>query len=138
MLSSSHLKTKENQSFRTSKIQRSFDSPNVCCRLPRTRDRTCWVIPVNTMYQVYMELPYSKEVEPVVFAGLPGWLSGESACQCRSSNRLRLDFWVRKIHWRRKWQTTTVFLPGKSHGQRSLVSYSPWGCKIARHDLATK
>ena len=31
--------------------------------------------------------------------------------------------------WRRKWQPTTVFLPGKSHGQRSLVGYSPWGCK---------
>ena len=31
-----------------------------------------------------------------------------------------------------------VFLPGKSHGKRSLAGYSPWGCKRARHDLATK
>ena len=31
--------------------------------------------------------------------------------------------------WRRKWLTTPVFLPGKSHGHKSLVSYSPWGCK---------
>ena len=30
---------------------------------------------------------------------------------------------------RRKWQLTPVFLPGKSHGQRSLVGYSPWGHK---------
>ena len=30
---------------------------------------------------------------------------------------------------RRKWQPTPVFLPGKSHGQRSLVGYSPWGHK---------
>ena len=30
---------------------------------------------------------------------------------------------------RRKWQPTPVFLPGKFHGQRSLVGYSPWGCK---------
>jgi len=36
---------------------------------------------------------------------------------------------VRKIPWRRKWQPTPVFLPGKSHGQRSLVGYSPQGCK---------
>ena len=36
---------------------------------------------------------------------------------------------VRKIPWRRKWQPTPVFLPGKSHGQRSLVGYSPWGHK---------
>ena len=37
--------------------------------------------------------------------------------------------WVRKILWRRKWQPTPVLLPGKFHGQRSLVGYSPWGCK---------
>ena len=37
--------------------------------------------------------------------------------------------WVRKIPWSRKWQPTPVFLPGKSHGQRSLMCYSPWGCK---------
>ena len=30
---------------------------------------------------------------------------------------------------RRKWQPTPVSLPGESHGQRSLVGYSPWGCK---------
>ena len=35
--------------------------------------------------------------------------------------------WVRKIPWKRKWQPTPEFLPGKPHGQRSLVSYSPWG-----------
>ena len=35
----------------------------------------------------------------------------------------------RMMCWRRKWQPTPVFLPGKSHGQRSLVGYSPWGCK---------
>ena len=32
-----------------------------------------------------------------------------------------------KILWSRKWQPAPVFLPGKSHGQRSLVGYSPWG-----------
>ena len=36
---------------------------------------------------------------------------------------------VGKISWNRKWQPTPVFLPGKSHGQRSLAGYSPWGCK---------
>ena len=55
------------------------------------------------------------------------WLSGKgSACQCR---RCRFNPWVRKIPWRRKWQPTPVFLPGKSHGQRSPTGYSPWGCK---------
>ena len=59
----------------------------------------------------------------IVIMGLPRWLSGkESPCQCR---RPRLGPWVGKIPWRRKWQPTPVFLPGKSHGQRSLAIYSP-------------
>ena len=35
----------------------------------------------------------------------------------------------RKEGWRRKWQPTLVFLPGKFHGQRRLEGYSTWGCK---------
>ena len=57
--------------------------------------------------------------------GLPWWLSSkEPAQQCR---RRRFDSWVGKRPWRRKWQPTPVFLPGKSHGQRNLVGYSLWG-----------
>ena len=37
-----------------------------------------------------------------------------------------------------KQQTTPVFLPGESHGQRSMAGYSPWGYKRAEHDVATK
>ena len=37
--------------------------------------------------------------------------------------------WVEKIPWSRKWQSIPVFLPGKFHGQRNLVCYSPWGRK---------
>ena len=49
-----------------------------------------------------------------IFQGLPRWLSGkESAYQCR---RHRFNSWVGRIPWRRKWQPTTVSLPGKSHG----------------------
>ena len=39
------------------------------------------------------------------------------------------DLWVKEIPWRRKWQTTPVFLPEESHGQRSLVGYSARGRK---------
>ena len=39
------------------------------------------------------------------------------------------DPWVRKIPWRREWLPTPAFLPGESHGQRSLAGYSSWGCK---------
>ena len=59
--------------------------------------------------------------------GLSRWYSGkESACQHR---RRRFSPWAEKIPWRRKWQPTPVSLPGKSHGQRSLMGCSPWGRK---------
>ena len=43
--------------------------------------------------------------------------------------RYRFDTWVRKVICRRKWLPSPVFLPGELLGQRSLVGYSPWGCK---------
>ena len=39
----------------------------------------------------------------------------------------RSDPWVGKIPWSRAWQPTPIFLPGESHGQRSLAGHSPWG-----------
>ena len=42
---------------------------------------------------------------------------------------IRFNPWVRKIPGKREWQSTPVFLPGQSHGQKSLAGYSPWGCK---------
>ena len=62
--------------------------------------------------------------------GLPRWCHGkESACQCRRRKRHRFNPSVGKIPWSREWQPTPVFLPEKSHIQRSLAGYSPWGCK---------
>ena len=40
--------------------------------------------------------------------------------------------------WRRKWQPTPVFLPGKSHGQRSLSEYNPWGRRRVGNELTTE
>ena len=48
---------------------------------------------------------------------------------CQQYRRRGFDHWVGKIPWRRTWQLTPVLLPGKSHGWRSLVGYSPLGCK---------
>ena len=54
------------------------------------------------------------------------WLSGkECACHCR---RCRFNPWVRKIPWKRKWQSAPAFLPGKLHGLRRLAG-SSWGHK---------
>ena len=61
------------------------------------------------------------------FTCFAGGTSGkESACQSR---KCRFDPWVWKIPWNRKWLPTPVFLPGKFHGQKSLVGYSSWGHK---------
>ena len=52
----------------------------------------------------------------------------EPACQCRRCKRHGFDPWVGKIPWRRA-RPTLLFLPGESHGQRSLVGYGPWVAK---------
>ena len=60
----------------------------------------------------------------------PWWLSG---CRIhpRYKNCRKCGFspWAGKILWRRKWKPALAFLPGRSHGQRSLVGYRPWGHK---------
>ena len=64
---------------------------------------------------------------------VPSCSGKESACQ----RRYGFDPWVGRILWRRKWQPTPVFLHGEFHGQRSLVGYSLWGCRV-RQDWATE
>ena len=67
--------------------------------------------------------------------GFPGGVHGEDpACQYRDAKRRVFDPWVGKIPWRRKWQPTPVFFPGESHGQRSLVGYSPQGHNASECD----
>ena len=62
--------------------------------------------------------------------GFPGGTSGkEPTCQRRRCKRHGFDPWVGKISWRRAWPPTPVFLPGESHGQRSLVGYNSEGHK---------
>ena len=62
--------------------------------------------------------------------GFPDGASGKvPACQCRRHKRYMFNPWVGMIPWRRACQPTPVFLPGKSHGQWSLVSYGPQDLK---------
>ena len=104
---------------------------------------------LETLLSIFLVIPKSGIIESygksilfyflknfhIVFHGFPGSFSAkESTCQCR---RHGFDPWVGKIPWRRTWPPTPVFLPGESHGQRSLAGYGPWGHRV-RHDLATK
>ena len=64
------------------------------------------------------------------YTGLPGGSEVKvSACVCMQCGRPGFNSWVGNIPWRRKWQSTPIFLPGEFHGQRSLVGCSPRGCK---------
>ena len=61
----------------------------------------------------------------------PCWLAGSrfisSGCPNSSNSVHSINNWYLYTHWRRQWHPTPVFLPGKSHGRRSLVDCSPWG-----------
>ena len=70
-----------------------------------------------------------QHMQSINFCTTGGTSSKEPACQCRRLRRSKFDPWVRKIPWRRAWQPNPVFLPGESNWQRSLVGYSPRGCK---------
>ena len=60
-------------------------------------------------------------------AGFPGGSEGKASA-CNVGDLSSIPGWGR-FPWRRKWQPTSVLLPGKPHGWRSLVGYSPWTCK---------
>ena len=68
------------------------------------------------------------------------WASQVAQWQRKFHVSMHTEFspWARKIPWRRKWQLTSVFLPWKSHGQKNLAGYFPWGYKRVRCNLATK
>ena len=71
-----------------------------------------------------------ENISWISYKGFPGGANGkESACQRRWCRRHGFNLWVGKIPYSKKWQPAPVFLPGKFHGQRSLESYDPWGCK---------
>jgi len=72
------------------------------------------------------QLAFTKQVR-VCAKGLPWWFSGKESSQ--NAGDAGLIPGLRRSPWRRKWQSTPVFLPGESHGLRSLVGYSPWGCE---------
>ena len=77
-----------------------------------------------------MKLHLYLQPLPIASLGFPGGAGGkDSVCQFRRHKRPGFDLWVWNIPW--KWERlhSPVFLPGKSHGQRRLVGYSPWGHK---------
>ena len=108
----------------------SFGSPSSIKEVPALTivERRLRVIEELTM--ALLPLGISKPIFPGTFPDFSGGTSGkEPGCQCRRHKRCGFDPRVRKIPWRREWQPTPVLLPGKFHGWRSLVGYSPWDRK---------
>ena len=67
-------------------------------------------------------LPLNNQVSPDLWIAFP----------------LRFHPCLQKTLWRRKWQPISIFLPGKSHEQRSLLGFNPWWPKRVQHDWVTK
>ena len=97
---------------------------------PRVEQVSLMDLPSNTASKFGNTLSHALWASQVVLV-----VKKESACQSRRHKRHRFDPWVGKIPWRRAQWPTSVSLPGKSHGQSSLMSYSPWGRRV-RHDWA--
>ena len=85
---------------------------------------------ILTTLKKYVSIIYSSRT----YMGLPTWLSSkECACQCRGHQRHRFNPWVGKIPGGGNGKLLApLFLPGRSHRQRSLVGYSPW---VTAHKL---
>ena len=92
---------------------------------------------IMTMLNVYWVLPMCQVL---VYMFLCGFLClfFKRVPSANAGDSGSIPGWGRFNLWRRKWQPTPVFSPGKSHRQRSLAAYSPWGCKRARHDKKNK
>ena len=90
-----------------------------------SHQKACFLYADNDLAFLHTKLFSSIITNPHLKEFFRGWSSKEYTCQCRGRKRWGFDPWVRKIPWRRKWQPAPVFLLGKSHGQGSLVGYSP-------------
>ena len=74
----------------------------------------------------------------LVLLGGSGASGKESACQCRRCKKFRFHPWVQKIPWRRKWQPTWIFLPGKFYGQEEPGGLQSMEPQRGGHGWATK
>ena len=96
------------------------------------KDREAWHAEVHGVTKSQQDLVTEQQQ----------WNQASLLAQQRRIHLPMQTTWVQSLGWegpwRRKWQPPPVFLPEKSHGQRSRVGCSPWGQKRVRHDLATK
>ena len=101
-------------------LRHTFNSQLRTWHLPSASLVNSSSLPSLSLWKLYYLLSATH-----VSLGFPGGASGkEPACQCRRHERGGFEPWIRKIPWRRAWQSTPVFLPGESHRQGSLAGYT--------------
>ena len=97
------------------------DPPSTCCPGPPS---TCCSVPPSACLILLSKDTWGLRPFCLLLSAIPlPWYT------VYVQSRPGFNPWARKIPWRRKWHPTPVSLPGESYGQRSLVGYSPWGCK---------
>ena len=95
------------------------------------------------LFLIFVLLPQGKRRRAKIAmpqthrVGFPGGARGKELLPVEEREDTQSDLWVGKLPWRRAWQPTPVFLPGESHGPRSLVGYSPWSRKESHTNEAT-
>ena len=95
-------------------------------RYQKTRMLKSFIPMVQYLHITYTQpFTYFKSPLDYLWYLINGASGKEPNCPCRKHKRLTFSPWVGKIPCRRAWQPTPLFLPGESHGQRSLVGYSP-------------
>ena len=107
------------------------------CRLFQTKLKSKFLEGMSVLFpsvlSIYSAMLYKALIHSTKFCwapmGSPDFPGSSDSKASATMWENRFDPWVGKIPWRRKWQPTPVFLPGKSHGWRILVGYSPWGRK---------
>ena len=125
--------------WRARSLEKTLMLGKIKGRRRRGRQRTKWLDGITDSMDMSLsklqEMVKDREVWRAIVHGVTkswAWLSDwttdgkESAWSCE---RPGFNPWIRKMPWKRKWQPTSVFLPGELHGQKSLAGYSPWACK---------
>ena len=91
---------------------------------PRCPSADEWI---RKLWYIYTMEYYSAIKKNILESVLMRWMKLEPIIQSEVSQKEKHQFSILMHIWRRQWHPTPVFLPGKSHGWRSLVGCSPWG-----------
>ena len=94
---------------------------HTCCTSLKPLESTLKVKGENVIFHLPFFIPY-------IFPIVTSHSVAQMVRNLPAMHETGFNPWVMKISWRKAWQPTPVFLPGESHGQRSLAGYSPSGC----------